>query len=165
LAKVEKKIREITGDNLDESVQIIRRAFGTVAVELGLTKKNCPDHPAFITYEQLSQLKLKGLRFFGLFVNNRQIGFVAVEKVDDTLYYLEKLAVLPGYRHQGHGRELVKFVIDHVKNKGGEKLSLGMIDKHTVLKNWYKEIGFREISTKEFEHLPFTVCFMDFEIK
>jgi ribosomal protein S18 acetylase RimI-like enzyme len=159
------KIIEITGEEMDNSVNIIRRAFGTVAAEFSLTTENCPNHPAFITPEQLSQLRAKGLRFFGIFINNRQVGFVAVEKADDTLYYMEKLAVLPEYRHSGYGRKLMEFVINHVKNKGGETLSLGMIDKHTILKNWYKEIGFREISTKEFEYLPFTVCFMDFEIK
>jgi diamine N-acetyltransferase len=85
------EIREITDDDLDESVEIIRRAFGTVAADLGLTKQNCPTHPSFITYEQLAQLRLKGLRFFGLYVNKQQIGFVAVEKANDSLYYMEKL--------------------------------------------------------------------------
>ena len=115
-------------------------------------------------FEQLSRLQSKGLEFFGLFLGSRQIGFVAVEKVDDTLYYMEKLAVLMEHRHRGHGRELVDFVIQYIKNDGGRILSIGIIDKQMVLKDWYKEIGFREMSTKEFEHLPFIVRFMDLSI-
>lgn len=164
LATIKKTIREVTDDALDNNVEIIRCAFGTVAVELKLTRENCPTHPSFITISQLSELRIKGLKFFGLFAGDRQVGFVAVEKASDTIYYMEKLAVLPEYRHKGYGRELVRFVIDYVRNHGGKKLSIGIIDKQTVLKNWYKEMGFKEIAAKEFEHLPFTVCFLDMEI-
>ena len=161
MVTVAKIIREVTADALDTSVAIIRQAFGTVADELGLNEKNCPTHPSFVTIGQLNQLREKGLHFFGLFLSDKQVGFVSVEKADSNLYYVEKLAVLPEYRHKGYGGELMKFAIDHVKNHGGKQISIGIIDKQTVLKNWYKDIGFREISTKEFEHLPFTVCFMD----
>ena len=30
-----------------------------------------------------------------------------------------------------------------------------------VLKDWYGKLGFVEISTMKFPHLPFTVCFME----
>jgi len=39
-----------------------------------------------------------------------------------------------------------------------------MINESTILKNWYKKLGFRETGTKNFEHLPFTVCFMDMNL-
>lgn len=74
---------------------------------------------------------------------------------------MEKLAVLPEYRHKNYGAELVRFVFDYIRNRGGQKLSIGIIDEHTVLKYWYKELGFKEIGTQVFNHLPFTVCFME----
>ena len=162
--EIELKIKEITGGNLENNVEIIRRSFQTVADELGLTRENCPAHPSFISLEQLNMLKTKGLKFFGLFVNGNQAGFVAVEKADDRLSYMEKLAVLPEYRHRGYGEKLVKYALTYIKKNGGEKISIGIIDKQKVLKDWYKKIGFQEISTKEFEHLPFTVCFMEMDI-
>ena len=110
---------------------------------------------------QLRALKSKGLIFFGLFLGDRQVGFVAIEKADDSLYYMEKLAVLPGYRHKAGGTGLVRFVLDYVKDRGGKTLSIGIIDEHTILKNWYQEFGFKEITTRKFPHLPFTVCFME----
>ena len=42
-----------------------------------------------------------------------------------------------------------------------KKLSIGLMDEHTVLKNWYKELGFKGIGAQVFHHLPFTVCFME----
>ncbi len=102
--------------------------------------------------------------FFGLFVGNRQVGFIAVEKESDGAYRMKRLAVLPEYRHEGFGRELVKCSIDYLRNKGVRNLLIGMVNEQTVLKEWYKGMGFREISVKEFEHLPFKVCFMEMGI-
>jgi ribosomal protein S18 acetylase RimI-like enzyme len=155
------EIREISSrQDLENSVEVIRDSFRTVAVEFGLNQDNCPTHPSLITLDKLLELKGKA-KLFGLFLRERQAGFVAVEKADDKVYYLDKLAVLPGYRHKGYGQKLVEFVVTYVQEKGGQKMSLGMINESTVLKNWYKKLGFIEAGTKNFEHLPFTVCFMD----
>ncbi len=89
------------------------------------------------------------------------MGFVAVERADASLYYMELLAVLPEYRHSGYGTRLVAFVLDHVRHAGGQKLSIGIINEHKVLKDWYVMLGFAETSTSTFPHLPFAVCFME----
>lgn len=155
-------IREITNKTeMIQSVEVIRAAFKTVADEFYLTKENSPTNPAFINFDKLESLREKDIKFFGLFENDKLIGFVAVEKADDSIYYLEKLAVLTEHRHKGHGGRIVKFVCNHVKDKGGEKLSIGIIDEHEVLKEWYRTLGFAETGTKRFEHLPFVVCFME----
>jgi len=39
-----------------------------------------------------------------------------------------------------------------------------MIDGHTVLKEWYKSLGFVQTATKKFERLPFLVCFMEYDL-
>jgi ribosomal protein S18 acetylase RimI-like enzyme len=165
MGEVTINIKEIVGkDGLRNSARVIRDSFKTVASEFALTRKNCPTHPSFVTARQLDELQRKGLKFFGLFLGDKQIGFVAVEKADKTLYYIEKLAVLPPYRHAGYGRTLMEFALNYVRKSMGEKVSLGVIDEHTVLKNWYKTIGFEETITRKYDHLPFTVCFMEKEV-
>lgn len=146
--------------DFENSVKVIRDSFKTVALEFGLNEGNCPTHPSLITLDKLLELKSKA-KLFGLFLNKIQVGFVAIEKADDRVYYLDKLAVLPEYRHNGYGRKLVRFISSYVEKHKGERVSLGMIDDSTVLKDWYKELGFRETGKKNFEHLPFTVCFME----
>lgn len=74
---------------------------------------------------------------------------------------MEKLAVLPEHRHKGYGKKLMGFVFEQVKMSKGERISIGIINESTVLKNWYIENGFAETGTKKFEHLSFTVCFME----
>jgi ribosomal protein S18 acetylase RimI-like enzyme len=158
-------IKEITDkEGLKNSARVIRESFKTVAVEFKLTKKNCPTHPSFVTTGQLDELKRKGVKLFGLFLVDRQVGFVAVEKAGASLYYMEKLAVLPKHRHRGYGMKLTEFAFDYIRLNKGKNVSIGIIDEHTVLKNWYKEMGFRETSTREYSHLPFTVCFMEREV-
>ena len=157
-------IRELNGVSLEKSVAIIRSAFGKVADELGITIENVPMFPAFITIERLEEIRARGAVLFGLFSNGSQVGVVAVEKQDTGEYHLRRLAVLPEHWHGGLGRELVDFIIDYVRKLGVKKLYLGMVNEHTVLKNWYQSMGFIEIELKKFEHLPFTVCFMALEI-
>ena len=160
----EKKIKEITGDKLDKSVEIIRRAFGTVAQEMGITEKATPFFPAFITIERLEELRKRGAVFFGLFIDGKQAGFVAVEKENDGKFYMKRLAVLPEFRHGGYGRDLVDTVIGYVKSKGSQKLHIAIVNEQTVLKEWYQGMGFKEVSIQKFEHLPFKVCFMELSI-
>jgi GNAT superfamily N-acetyltransferase len=155
-------IREITNENeLEDSVKVIADSFGTVAAEFKLNKDNCPTHPSLVNLQQLKEMKRKGLKLFGLFENDTQVGFVAVEKKKDKVYSIEKLAVLPEYRHKGYGGELMEFVSDYVKKADGKALSIGIINEHTLLKKWYEVKGFKETAVMKFEHLPFTVCFME----
>jgi GNAT superfamily N-acetyltransferase len=143
------------------SVKVIRESFLTVAPQFGLTIDNCPSHPSNITLKQLEESKKKGLKFFGLFLGEKQVGFIAIETGGDGIFYLEKLALLPEYRHAGYGADLVKFTFNYARKNNGLKVAIGIINKHTVLKEWYKGLGFVETGTKKFDHLPFTVGFME----
>jgi ribosomal protein S18 acetylase RimI-like enzyme len=159
-------IREIVDSReLQESTKVIRKSFVTVADDLNLNEENCPAHPSFIGFGKLELMKEKGIRMFGLFHNNKQIGFVAVERASDKLYYMEKLAVLPEYRHRGFGKKLMDFAFSYVKQQNGEAVSVGIINEHSILKYWYSNYGFVETGIKRFEHLPFEVCFMEKKVE
>jgi ribosomal protein S18 acetylase RimI-like enzyme len=159
-------IKEISDPaGIRTSAVIIKESFQTVALEFGLTQSNCPSHPSNITFEQLQEVKKKGLNFFGLYLNEKQVGFVAVEPAKDDISHFEKLAVLPEYRRHGYGAELVKFSLDLALKNGGKKVAIGIIDEHTVLKKWYQGLGFSESGTQKFSHLPFTVRFLEKELK
>ena len=161
----ELSIREIPDENeLRSSARVVRNAFRTVALDFNLTRENSPTHPSFITTRRLREDRNRGVKFFGLFLESRQIGFIAVERTDAALYYVERLAVLPTYRHRGYGKKLMEFAFEYIRANGGTKVSIGIINEQTILKNWYKGLDFEEISTREFAHLPFTVCFMEREI-
>ncbi len=156
-----KEIKTVT--QLESSLEVIRTSFGTVAREMNLRQENAPSHPSFSTMERLRDFH-KRASFYGLYDDKNQVGFVAVEKGEGGVYYMDRLAVLPEFRHRGYGRQLVEFALDAAKRDGGKKVALGMIDKQKILKDWYKSLGFRETGTRQFEHLPFVVCFMEIDL-
>jgi ribosomal protein S18 acetylase RimI-like enzyme len=159
------KIKEITTqEEMELSVRIVRAAFQTVALEFGLTRQNNPTHPSFMEIEHMVELKARGMHLLGLFRATAQVGFVAIGPSSNGAFNLEKLAVLPQYRHEGYGKVLVRFAVDFAVAQQAKKVTLAIIDENTVLKSWYLGLGFKEASIKKFSHLPFTVCFMEYNL-
>ena len=160
-------IRVTIQDDFGPLAQLLNAAFMTVADEFGLTKENCATNAAFITTEEL-QCNLNELReFYRLDVDESPAGFIAIEKSakEPGTFYIEKVAVHPQYRHLGLGRQMMAFAENRIKELGGERVSIGLIDANTRLKTWYQSLGYTETGTRDFVHLPFRVCFMEKRMK
>lgn len=146
---------------LNTCLNIIHKSFQTVADDMGLTKDNCPGHTAFMPLEKLQNQFDNGNAMFLCKHNNVFVGYFSLS-VNDTDAELNNLSVLPEYRHLGIGKELVSYAADYSKNTlGANKVKIGIIEENTVLKEWYKTLGFVHTGTRKFEHLPFTVGFME----
>lgn len=148
-------------DELDKWAELVRNSFITVANEFGITRENAPTNPAFADADSLSGMIDKGVSLFGAFYDDQRVGFVALQDASNGCWYMERLAVLPEYRHKGIGRKLMDHAFGTVKERGGSRISIGIINENKVLKNWYKEYGFIETGTRTFGHLPFEVCFLE----
>lgn len=157
------KIREATKHDIDLITELIRVSFREVAAKFGLTKDNCPTHPSNCTDDWVLSDLLAGKRYF-VFEENRPIGCVALEKANEDLYYLERLAVIPLERRKGYGKIMVDHVFEKVRELSGHRISIGIIDDHQELKEWYRGIGFKATETKRFAKLPFAVTFMEYEL-
>lgn len=151
-------------EQLNICLEIIRSSFITVAKEFGLTENNCPSHTAFMTFDKLKMQFDDGRPMFLFYQGDTPVGYFSLSKCSDEAWELNNLAVLPEYRHLGIGKTIVDYAVSTVKNYGGTKISIGIIEEHTLLKNWYLKLGFTHVSTHKFEHLPFTVGFMKMEI-
>jgi len=154
-------IKKVEDNQFEECVSVIRNSFITVAKEFNLTKENAPTNPAFADIHTLEKMKDNGIEMYGAYEGDKCIGFVAIERASEDVFYMEKLAVLPEYRHKGIGKRLMDFVFDCVREKGGKKVSIGIINENRILKDWYIKYGFKESGLKAFTHLPFLVCFME----
>ena len=144
---------------------VIRTAFLTVAQEFNISKENAPTNPAFIEPRHLLRMQEKGIRLFELIKEERPVGFVALERLSETEYCMERLAVLSECRHLGLGRILVNYIVDLVRLEEGKCLKIGIIDENTQLKNWYLDYGFIQTGIRKFDHLPFAVCYMELLVK
>lgn len=158
------EIKEISDGDLEECAEVLRQGFSTVAKDFGLTMDNCPTNGAFIKTERLIADKDKGNYMFGLYSNHKLAGFMQLEQKSDGLFFLEKLAILPDYRHNGYGKILLDFAKVKVREMKGTTISISIIEENTVLKNWYSSYGFIHTGTRKFEHLPFTVGFMELHV-
>ena len=151
-------------EQLNICLEIIRSSFITVAEEFGLTENNCPSHTAFMTIDKLEKQFDYGRPMFLSYQDDIPVGYFSLAKCRDKEWELNNLAVLPEYRHLGIGKAMVDYAVATVKNYGGNKISIGIIEENSILKNWYLNLGFKHISTRKFEHLPFVVGFMELEI-
>ena len=158
-------IREVNDDELDQCADVIRRGFGTVAEDFGLTIENVPTNGAFIKTERLAADREKGNKMYVLTEKEAIVGFMQLEKADAQRYYLQKISVLPECRHRGYGKKLLQFTDEKVREFGGKKIEIAIIEENEQLKKWYIQNGFTHTSTKKFEHLPFTVGFMQRDIE
>jgi diamine N-acetyltransferase len=149
-------------EDLAISVKILTDSHLTVAKEFNFTKQNNPTNSAFVDVETLKTQLSKGVELYLLIVDDTAKGCIAIEKSSKEIetYYIEKVSVLPEYRHKGYGVALMGFASTIIKQAGGKKASLALIDSNKRLKEWYLRQGFIETGIKDFERLPFRVCFM-----
>lgn len=148
-------------EELPECLDVIHRSFKTVAEEFGLTRENCPKHTSFLPIYFLTTQMDRGWHMFGLIHEGRIVGYMSLSKESDTVYELHNLAVLPEYRHNGFGKQLLDFAKQTAKSLGGKVLKIGIIEESTVLKTWYVSNGFVHTGTKKYDHLPFTSGYLE----
>lgn len=157
-------IRQASISDTETLSDIIRHSYQTVADRFGLNNSNCPKHPSNCTSEWINSDFERGVIYFILVTDGKETGCVALEKADHELCYLERLAVIPDYRNNGFGKDLVDYVFNEAKILGCKRISIGIISKQQDLMDWYSRIGFKEGVTKSFDHLPFDVTFMECKI-
>lgn len=158
---------QITGyEQLSVCLEIIQKSFWTVAVDFGITRENCPSHTAFITLGKLKSQFDENRLMFIMRYDEKPVGYFSLCKSGEsnTVFELNNLSVLPEYRHMGFGGMMIDKAKKTVKNLGGEKINIGIIEENERLKNWYKKKGFVHMGTKKFPHLPFTTGFMTNDI-
>ena len=159
--KSDSTIREIRQTEFDIAANVIRVSFATVAEEFSLTEQNCPSHTSFIKVDKLKNNFERGWLMYGLYCDGQLVGYVSLSQENDGIYELHNLAVLPEHRHEGYGKQLLEFCKNKIKALGCNKITIGIIEENTVLKNWYTANGFVHTGIKTFAHLPFTVGFME----
>ena len=151
-------------ESLLECLDVIHRSFKTVADEFGLTQENCPKHTSFIPIYFLTTQMNWGWYMFALYHEEKIIGYMSLSKESDTIYELHNLAILPKYRHNGFGKNLLDYAKQTVKSLGGNIIKIGIIEESTILKKWYEANGFVHMGTKKFDHLPFTSGYLEYRL-
>jgi ribosomal protein S18 acetylase RimI-like enzyme len=145
-------------------VLIISEANKDVAQQFDITMRNAPKHPSFCTKAWVLSGLERGEEYFLYKDGEVLAGCVAFEQPDMDTAYLNRLSVMPKYRHNGIGSALVRYVLDYSKTRNVQTVSIGIIADHVLLKRWYSGLGFVEVNNRKFEHLPFDVKYMKYDL-
>jgi len=157
------EIRPLTAIHVPQYAEVIRRSFAAVAKDFDLTRENCPGHTSFVTDEKLASKIKDGYLTYGICVGEKIFGFASLTDIGEGVYKMDNVSILPEWRHYGYGKRLIDFCKSKVKELGGNKISIGIIEENSILKDWYAANGFIHTGIKKFEHLPFTVGYMEWE--
>jgi GNAT superfamily N-acetyltransferase len=79
---------------------------------------------------------------FGVYEDNKQVGFARVITDYTTFAYVGDVFILEGYRGQGLGKLLVKSILEHPELQGLRKWLLGTRDAHEL----YRQYGFQNLA-------------------
>lgn len=142
-------------------INLLNKAFMTVALEFNLTKENAPRHPAFLGKEAIEIQLNKGFKMYGYSMNDSIIGCVGYWFDENKIYHIERLATLPEYRNLGIGKKLMEYIESKIKEKGGKITEIHVLDKNIKLIEWYKKLGYVYIRVDEIKNMPFNSYVMN----
>jgi ribosomal protein S18 acetylase RimI-like enzyme len=147
---------------------ILNRAFLTVALNFGFTKESVPRFPAFIDSDVIEKQLKNGLKMYGFKINDQIVGCIGYSFYKDQIYFIERLATLPEYRHLGIGKKLIEYIENKIKENGGKTVEIHVVDKNVILVEWYKKMNYKLIRIDKLVDgtikLPFDSCVMNKEL-
>ena len=159
-------IRKVGKADITDCVSVIRRSFRTVAEEFGFTEENAPGFTAFSTTEEkvLYWMTEQHRSMYGCFKEEQLVGYYNLLPTENG-YELGSLSVLPEYRHAGIGRILLTDAMIRVAAEGAGRMEISIVEENTILRKWYESMGFLHTGTKKFDFFPFTVGYMERDLK
>ena len=144
---------------------ILNRAFMPLALQFNFTKETVPRFPAFIGPDVIEKQLGKGLEMFGFRIDEKTTACVGYSYYKDRIYFIERLATLPEYRHRGIGKALMEFAEQKIRECGGTQAEIHVVDRNELLIEWYRKLGYIQIRIDELSgkagKMPFNSCVMN----
>ncbi|WP_207532491.1 GNAT family N-acetyltransferase [Desertivirga arenae] len=82
---------------------------------------------------------------FGVYLDEKQIGFARIMSDYATFAYLADVFVLPQYRKKGVSKKLMEFIKEHPSLQGLRRWMLATADAHGL----YKQFGFKALESPD----------------
>ena len=156
-------IKRVEEQDIAGCVKVIKESFSTVAKEFGFTVENAPGFTAFATTEDRlkHQLLEENRPMYAFYDNENIVGYYSLFVQDNNECELNNLSVIPAYRHQGIGEELLKHAFKIAKELNCNKINISIVEENNILRKWYESFYFVHIGTQKFDFFPFTCGYME----
>jgi N-acetylglutamate synthase-like GNAT family acetyltransferase len=99
--------------------------------------------------EQEIRTSLKHSLCFGVYLNQKQIGFARVVTDQAFFGFLADVFIIEDYRGLGYGQKLVKFVMKDKRLQSIRRFMLATKDAHSL----YESYGFERLNAEDQENL------------
>ena len=155
-------IREMERNDISACVNVIRAAFATVADEFGITAENAPRFTAFATDKMRIEWHFLHEKrpMFVYIMDGQIVGYYSLLMQENNECELNNLSVLPDYRHNGIGAQLLQHAFEYTKLHDCTVMNIGIVEENQVLRKWYEGFGFVHTGTKKFDFFPFTCGYL-----
>ncbi|MBO5324333.1 MAG: GNAT family N-acetyltransferase [Oscillospiraceae bacterium] len=155
-------IREMERSDIPACVDVIRAAFATVADEFGITAENAPRFTAFATDKMRIEWHFLHEKrpMFVYMMDGQIVGYYSLMMMENNACELNNLCVLPAYRHNGIGAQLLQHAFQYAKVQNCKVMNIGIVEENQVLRKWYESFGFVHTGTKKVDFFPFTCGYL-----
>lgn len=89
------------------------------------------------------------------------IGYYSLLLQENNQCELNNLCVIPAYRHNGIGEELLKHAFKVAQELNCNKMNIGIVEENKVLRKWYESFGFKHTGVQKFDFFPFACGYME----
>jgi ribosomal protein S18 acetylase RimI-like enzyme len=105
---------------------------------------------------------------YGYKIDDQIVGCIGYSYYKEQIYFIERLATLPEYRHLGIGKKLMEYIENKIKENDGKTAEIHVVDINEILVEWYKKLNYKHIRTDKLvdgtKKLPFDSCVMNKEL-
>lgn len=144
--------------------ETVRASFRDVAEKFEITREAAPTHASQCEAEWIQRDLHAGWVYLLAEEESTVVGCVAYRKTDSPILEAQRLAVLPQHRGGAFAKHLNNAVLVYARENGIAKIRISIVSQHSALKRWYLRMGFSECKTRQFEHLPFGVTYLEYEV-
>lgn len=99
---------------------------------------------------EIVQKSIEGSMCFGVYDNNKQVGFARMVTDNATFAYLADVFIVEEYRGKGLSKWLMEFILSHPELQGLRRILLATRDAHSL----YEKFGFTPLNNPDrFMHI------------
>lgn len=144
--------------DVEKIVVLMNRAYRGTSNTTGWTSED-----GYITGDRITaatlrdEMREKPDALFLMWVehpNLDPIGCVCLEPVDSETWYLGSLAIDPQVQNGGRGKKLLHTAEEWIKERGGKKVRMSVVNVRDTLISWYERRGYK--LTGETESFPYS---------
>jgi len=82
--------------------------------------------------------------------NDQAVGFASYSPMEEGVYKLHKLYVLPVTQGKGLGKSMIDFIIDSIRPQGAKALRLN-VNRYNKARFFYEKLGFTVIKEEDID--------------